>query len=87
MYYPFGHTFHQHLLARPQKDVQSLSMFLGNTQLPIVQLGKILEALFQDENVLNKALPKRTAPSLINYCFVQEEASSLHATHLKVQSL
>ena len=71
---------HQCLLVRPQKDVKSLSV----TQLPIAQLGKILEALFQDEIVLNRAFPQRTAPSLMRTLSMQREAPSLRTASWKV---
>ena len=71
---------HQCLLVRPQKDVKSLSV----TQLPIAQLGKILEALFQDGNVTNRAFPERTAPSLMKTRSMRREAPSPHTAPWKV---
>ena len=74
---------HQCLLVR-QTDVHSSGKFSERTQLPLGQLGKILDALFQDGNVLNRAFPKRTAPSRPKTLSVQREAPIRHTASWKV---
>ena len=59
-------------------------MFSERTQLPLGQLGKILEALFQSGNVVNRVFPKRTAPSLMKTLSVRREAPSPHTASWKV---
>ena len=59
-------------------------MFLEKTQLPIAQLGKILEALFLDGNVSNKSFPWRKAPSLMKTLSMGRDASSPHTASWKV---
>ena len=56
----------------------------SGTQLPIAQLGKILEALFQDGNVTNRAFPERTASSLMKTRSMESEAPSPQAAPWKV---
>ena len=59
-------------------------MFLEKTQLPIAQLGKILEALFLDGNVNNRTFPRRTAPSLMKTLSMGRDASIPQTASWKV---
>ena len=72
-------SFHQHVLDKPQ-DVQS-----EKTELPIAQLGMILDVLFQDEKVANRAFPKRKAPTQVKTLTQQKEAPTLYPASWKVR--